>query len=402
MKFIILVIDGLGVGEMKDVADLRPQDRGANTFKNVVNSGRSDLKILKEIGAYDYFLTNNRLFKPTSISSMHIALGRANLAHFGADSYIGHQEISGTKPIKPTRQFVRNEKERIATALKKEGLKSEFKNKILWVEGNIAVADNIETDYGLNINVVGSLNKHPFEYIKRVGRIVREQVHIGRVITMGGANLTKDDMLRCFSVKKRDGFEAWGIDIPRLNIYDKHYQVVHMGYGIDQKTQAPQILSSHNIPVTLIGKAADVIRADNAIYEPHVYTDGVIDRIVGAIKNNKTGFIFANIQETDLAGHEQDVSRYRGLLERIDKRLPEILENLSNDDVFIITGDHGNDPTIGHTNHTREFTPIIVFGKNIPAIDMGDRATMADIGATVTEYFGLPSPQYGTSLPILA
>lgn len=401
-RFVVLVLDGLGVGAMSDVAQSRPQDQGSHTLKHVIESDPViRLRNLENLGVHSYFINPDHPFQTSSTGSLNVALGRAKLAHFGADSYVGHQEIAGTKPRQPIRQFVRDVKEEIMQELRKQGFQAKFSDKVIIVEEHIAIADNIETDYGLNINVVGSLDHYPFEHIEKIGRAVRKVVKVGRVITMGGKGITQTDLFKHFSIQERDGYTAWGINIPALNIYNEYYQVIHMGYGISSAVQAPQILRDNNVPVTLIGKAADVIQADGATYLPHVYTDGVVDRVNAALDTMPFGFIFANIQETDLAGHQQDTAKYLSLLQRLDNRLPEILRRLAPDDILVITGDHGNDPTIGHTNHTRELTPVITVGQKIPSSDLGERTTLADIGTTVAAYFSVPQPESGDPLEIL-
>lgn len=395
-KILVLVIDGLGVGAMDDVSESRRQDLGANTFSNIIkNHNRLVVPNLIRFGVVDYY--HNNKFISHKTNGFNISLGKIKLAHFGADSYLGHQEMAGTLPKKPIRQFVRDIKEELIDALEKEGYSYEYKDFIL-VNNFIAIADNIETDYGMNINVVGSLDNASYSEIERVGRIVRKIAKVGRVITMGGKNLKKEDFYNSFEIKKRDGYEARGINIPHLKIYDDNYRVVHMGYGVDRESQVTQMLGSKNIPVVLIGKTADIIISDNAIYIPEVNTENVINHIKKTLKNTQLGFIFANIQETDLSGHEQNLDRYASLINLIDKEIPNIIELLDDDDIFIITGDHGNDPTIGHTNHTREKVPLIVFSKKIESKDIGERNTLADIGATVAQYFGLKDTESGSPI----
>lgn len=399
-RFITLVLDGFGVGAMDDVTRSRPQDQGAHTLKHIIEAHK-DIHIdnLRKIGAEEYFVAGK--YNPKSYHGCQVSFGKNNLAHFGADSYIGHQEIAGSKPQKPIRQFVREKAEEIMKTLEHEGLQCAFKNKIIVVNEHIAIADNIETDYGLNINVVGSLDHYSFALIERIGKIVRNTVQVGRVITMGGTQLTQKDFYRCFASKKRNGYTAWGIDIPALQIYNEDYHVVHMGYGVDPETQIPQILTKNNIPVVLIGKTADVIVAKNAQYYPQVHTQDILELLLKKLDTTNHGFIFANIQETDLSGHSQDVTKYKNHLEMIDAYLPRILSRLHADDVFLITGDHGNDPTIGHSNHTRERTPVMMFSKQFPARDLGIRSTLADVGASVADYFHVTKPQSGKSLFIV-
>lgn len=396
-RFLVLVIDGLGVGAMEDVEETRPQDRGADTLRHVVTqaSGRK-FDTLRAIGALDYFFSGR--FAPRPLGHHSVSLGKFRLAHFGADSYLGHQELAGTIPPQPVRQFVREVKDAVLETLHAAGFQAEYTRDLILVDEHIAIADNIETDYGLNVNVVGSLDHYPYETIEKVGRCVRDVVQVGRVITMGGVGTTQDDFFRCLERRERDGYVAYGINIPKLRIYDDRYRVIHMGYGVDAAKQAPGIAARSSIPVALIGKTADVIEAPGAEYLPAVLTEHVLQKIQRTLAAKKTGFIFANVQQTDLAGHEQDVGRFAALLEFIDQALPDLVRELGRDDMMIITGDHGNDPAIGHTNHTREKCPLIFFSRNIPAQDFGERSTLADVGATVSRFFNIPLPQDGSPL----
>ncbi|HEX6622162.1 MAG TPA: phosphopentomutase, partial [Pyrinomonadaceae bacterium] len=100
---------------------------------------------------------------------------------------------------------------------------------------------------------------------------------------------------------------------------------------------------------------------------------------------------FSNLVDFDmLYGHRRDVEGYARALEHFDARLPEIEAALGDTDLLIITADHGNDPTYRGTDHTREYVPLVVYGKRARAgVGLGDRASLADIGQTIAENFGL-------------
>ena len=102
-------------------------------------------------------------------------------------------------------------------------------------------------------------------------------------------------------------------------------------------------------------------------------------------------FICSNIQETDLAGHAQDVARYAERLQLVDGYLTHLMSLLDKDDVLVVMADHGNDPTIGHSQHTRECVPLLVWRPGVTGIRLGDRATLSDVGASVCEAFGAPA-----------
>ena len=108
--------------------------------------------------------------------------------------------------------------------------------------------------------------------------------------------------------------------------------------------------------------------------------------------------IFTNFVDFDSSyGHRRDVAGYAGALEYLDGRLPELLDNLKEDDIVIITADHGCDPTWVGTDHTREHIPVLVYGHKIPAGSLGKRDTFADIGQSLASYFGLEAMDYGQS-----
>lgn len=106
---------------------------------------------------------------------------------------------------------------------------------------------------------------------------------------------------------------------------------------------------------------------------------------------NTSGLIFTNLVDFDmLYGHRNDVEGYAKALEYFDGKLPEIMQNMRDTDMLIITADHGNDPTTPSTDHSREFVPILVYGKEIKEnINIGVRNTFADIAATILEIFGI-------------
>jgi phosphopentomutase len=119
--------------------------------------------------------------------------------------------------------------------------------------------------------------------------------------------------------------------------------------------------------------------------------DQSIDKTIRALKDDTRGLIFSNLVDFDmLYGHRRDTEGFASALEHFDARLPEIEAAMNDGDVFIITADHGNDPTYPGTDHTREYAPLIVYGKNARSgVDLGTRQSLSDIGKTIAENFGL-------------
>ena len=116
-----------------------------------------------------------------------------------------------------------------------------------------------------------------------------------------------------------------------------------------------------------------------------------INQTINALHKDSRGLIFSNLVDFDmLYGHRRDVEGYAKALEYFDECLPEILGALKDDDLLIITADHGNDPAFRGSDHTREYTPLLVHGVNAKQnINLGTRGSLADIGQTIAENFGL-------------
>jgi phosphopentomutase len=125
----------------------------------------------------------------------------------------------------------------------------------------------------------------------------------------------------------------------------------------------------------------------------------MFDRALGALDDAREGdFVFANFVDFDTEfGHRRDVSGYAAALEAFDRRLPEALSRLKPGDLFMLTADHGNDPTWHGTDHTRERTPVIGIACGLKGGGIGLRPTFADIGETVAEHLGLPHGAHGSS-----
>jgi len=395
-KFIVIVLDSFGVGYMEDVSRVRPEDIGSNTaFHIIERKPNIQIKNLVELGLMNAIGKGTEKFKLSQKANW----GVSNLAHQGADSFLGHQEIMGTTPPIPFNMPFNEIIDKVEAQLLKNGysVRREGKDeepKILVINECATVGDNLETDLGQVYNVSACLDIMPFEEVKKLGRSVREVVKVSRVIAFGGENIELKDLLKAHKVKKE---KFSGVDAPESGVYDQGYQVVHLGYGINPEVQIPTILDHQKIPVVLIGKAADIIQTSSTYLYPGVDTQELFNYLLQEMKEVDNGFICLNVQETDLAGHGEDVDRYADRLEISDKNIGEVIKYLDEDDILIVMADHGNDPTSGHSQHTRERVPLLIYRKGLEGIEVGERETMSDVAATAAEYFGVNAPQHGKS-----
>ncbi|CRY54940.1 putative mutase [Yersinia intermedia] len=415
-KFIVLVIDSFGVGAMPDVADVRPQDITANTCAHILQTyPNMRLPQLEKLGLLNALHIGSPDFNASIMQDDEQAnFGVALLQHEGGDTFMGHQEIMGTLPRSPLSMPFSTVKSRVADALRLEGYQVEQRNapydkgdlhdnsdlQFLWVNNAVAIGDNLEADLGQVFNVCANLAAIDFEQVEKIGQIVRRCVSVNRVIAYGGQLANSQAIVSAAEIKQQHYI---GINSPKSGVYDNGFQVVHLGYGVDAEVQVPSQLEKINIPTVLVGKVADIVaNPTGRNYQQLVDSQTILDITLAEVQRAGSAFICTNIQETDLAGHGQDVERYAERLQLVDNMLGKITAAMIAGDCLVVMADHGNDPTIGHSKHTREQVPLLVYlaqGKNLPqqAIQLGIRKTMSDVGATVCEFFAAPAPQNGQS-----
>ncbi|HHL2825641.1 TPA: phosphopentomutase [Citrobacter murliniae] len=394
-RFVVLVIDSFGVGAMKDVARVRPQDAGANTCGHILGKlPQLQLPTLEKLG-----LINALGYTPGVMNPSASAVwGVAELQHEGGDTFMGHQEILGTQPQSPLRMPFSEVIADVERALIAEGWLVERRGgelTYLWVNQAVAVGDNLEADLGQVYNLTANLSVIPFDEVLKIGHVVREQVQVGRVIAFGGQLNDSQRILDAAEIKEG---RFIGINAPRSGAYERGFQVRHMGYGVDDRVQVPQKLYEVGVPTVLVGKVADIVSNPHGRnWQNLVDSQQIMDITLNEFQDKSTVFICTNIQETDLAGHAEDVARYAERLQLVDRNLTRLLAAMARDDCLVVMADHGNDPTIGHSHHTREVVPILVYQQGLEPTRLGVRTTLSDVGATVCEFFGAPPPQNGTS-----
>ena len=152
--------------------------------------------------------------------------------------------------------------------------------------------------------------------------------------------------------------------------------------------------------VYAVGKISDIFNGAGVTESVHNKNDmNGVDNTLDALDKDFEGFIFTNLVDFDAKyGHRRDPKGYGENIERFDARIPEIIEHMSDDDILFITADHGNDPTAPGTDHTREYVPVVAYGKKLrKGVDLGIRSSFADLGATVCDLLGVPGTGFGKS-----
>jgi len=160
------------------------------------------------------------------------------------------------------------------------------------------------------------------------------------------------------------------------------------------------ILKKNGIPVIGIGKIDDLFAGRGLTESIHTKnnSDGM-DKLVGAMKKFEKGLLFINLIDFDMLwGHRNNPQAFASGLEDFDRRLPEVLNLLKSDDLLIITADHGCDPTTPSTDHSREYVPLLVYGKSIKNnVNLGIRKSFSDVGKTIAEIFKVSGTKNGVS-----
>ena len=394
-RFIVIVLDGFGMGAMKDAAIARPGDENSGTLRSILEDF-PDLKLpnLEKLGLMNAYGFESKQMKFAKDANY----GKSELMHFGADTFMGHQEIMGTLPKKPDVQPFQTKADDVYNHLKENGYKVEYVEKqglrYVVCEDYVTIADNLEADLGMCYNVTAPLDYCPFELELKIAKCAREVVTVGRVIAFGGTGNTMQDLWNAEEI--REG-KFIGIASAKSKSYEQGYQCIHLGYGVNKDVQAPTILTRNGIDCVLIGKVADIVANDGGESISCVPTSECMELTYQAMQRISNGFICTNVQETDLAGHSQSTKEYKHILELADAGLEKIVNGLNDEDVLVVMADHGNDPKIGSSRHTRECVPLLIKHGNTKSVNVGLRKSLSDVGASVCDFFNVEAPDNGES-----
>ena len=384
-RAIIIVLDGFGVGELPD-AD-KYGDIGSNTLVGIYNKEHPNLPNMKKLGLYNIDGININ-DKETNIIG---AYGKAIETCEGKNSPVGHWEICGYVK-KPGFTTYPNAfpQELIDDFIKETGVKGILCNEV--GSGTEILKrfgeEHIKTGYPIiytSADSVFQIAAHEdiisVEKLYKICQIARKlldnpKYNVGTVIARPFVGDKADNFIRTYN--RRD-FESATFGKTMLDVITSE----------DKESD-----------VIAIGKIEDLFvgRGITKAIHTNGNSDG-IEKTIEYIKKDSKGLIFTNLVDFDmLYGHRNNVKGYSEALEYFDKKLPEIISNLKDDDILIITADHGNDPTTVSTDHSREYIPILIYGKQIKEnVNLGIRKTYSDISATILDLLNLSKLENGTS-----
>jgi phosphopentomutase len=378
MRACVLILDSCGVGELPDAADYG--DTGANTLGNVaISINGLTLPNLQKMGLGN--IIDIKGVSPAAEPMM--SYGKMAQASAGKDSTVGHWEHFGIITQKPFPTYP-------------HGFPSEIIKEFEQRTGR---------------KVIGNRPASGTEIIKELGE---EHLKTGALIvyTSGDSVFQIAAHRRIVPIKELYRYSQIAREImtgdhgvsriiarPFDGDPDKFYRTEerHDFSLVPPKDSGLDILSKAGHQVISIGKINDLF-AGKGISESHPTksnADGV-DKLLDILGKPFNGLVYINLVDFDMLwGHRNDVRGFAGGLEYFDKRLPEIIAKLSKGDLFIISADHGCDPTTPSTDHSREYVPILASLCNFNVKwggPLGTRSSFADLGATVLEHYHLHQP----------
>jgi len=380
-RVFLIVLDSFGIGEMEDAPSYGDVD--VNTLRSVSSSSYFRVPNMKKMGLFN--------LDGVSVGEKEEAfigrIARMKEASKGKDTTIGHFEIAGVYSGNPLPTYPNGFPKELLDGFSRQTGRGvlcnlPYSGTAVIAEygdahvktGDLIVYTSADSVFQIAAHEDVVLVETLYEYCKIARKLLVGEHGVGRVIARPfigeSGNYTRTSRRHDFSIEP-----------PTVTMLDQ--------------------LSEAGKAVIGVGKIKDIF-AGKGITE-YVYTSGNaegIEKTLEYLDKEFEGLCFINLVDYDmLYGHRRDVDGYAKALTAFDEKLPEIMGKLREDDILIITADHGCDPAYTKTtDHTREYTPMLMYGKKVAPANLGTRDTFADIGATVLDYFGIPAQFAGDSM----
>jgi phosphopentomutase len=372
-RITLIVLDGAGIGAMPDAPEWG--DAGSDTFGHICESREVRLPNLQSLGLGNI----RRLTGVAKTEKPRGCYGKCALKSNGKDTTTGHWEMAGIILERAFPTYPNGFPEEIV---------DEFISKtgVPGILGNIPASgteiikelgeEHVKTGKPIvytSADSVFQIAAHEevipldrlYEICEIARNILRGEHEVGRVIA-------RPFLGEPGAFYRTENRHDYAVPPPRENLLP--------------------LLSGEGLEVVCIGKIASIFDSTGVTQDLTAKNnEQSIDQTIRALQEDSHGLIFSNLVDFDmLYGHRRDTEGYARALEHFDTRWPEIEAAMREGDLIIITADHGNDPTYPGTDHTREYAPLIVFGKGSRAgVNLGTRGSLADIGKSIAENFGL-------------
>ena len=378
-RLFLIVLDSVGIGEAPDAAQFG--DEGSNTVRAAVEAG-ADLPNLRRLGLFN--IDGMDWTEPEAAPIG--AFGRMREASMGKDTTIGHWEIAGVVSPKPLPTFP-------------DGFPPEIIRNFEKLTGRRVICNKpysgtqLLLDYGREHVETGALMV--YTSADSVFQVAAHEDIVPIEELYHDCELAREMLTGDYAVGRV-------IARPFVGEYPNYTRTARRH---DYSLQPPRATMLNNLEdagyeCIGVGKISDIFAGSGITQQIRTQnnTDGIA-KTLDLMENDFEGICFVNLVDFDMVyGHRNDAPGYARALMEFDQALPKFMEQMGEDDLLIITADHGCDPSTPSTDHSREYTPMLAWSKKIrPGANLGTRTTFADIGATVLEYFGLENRTDGQS-----
>lgn len=381
-KIHVIVMDSVGIGEASDANKFG--DVGANTLGHIAEEMNGlTMPNLETLG-----LSNIQKLKGIAeVEHPKGYFGKMQEASLGKDTMTGHWEIMGLYIDKPFKVYPNGFPQELINRLEERTGRKVIGNK---VASGTVIIEELGKEHMETGALIVYTSADPVLQIAAHEEIVplEEQYKICEI----ARELTLEPEFLVGRVIARPFIGSPGNFKRTSNRHD--YALKPFG-----RTTMNELKDS-GFDVIAIGKISDIYNGEGVTESIRTKnnTDGM-DKFSEVVRRDFNGISFINLVDFDANfGHRRDPIGYGKALEEFDRRLPEIMSAMDDNDLLIITADHGNDPTFPGTDHTREYVPLIIYSPRFQeGSELPLRKTFADIGATIAENFCINSPQFGTS-----
>ncbi|TAH66481.1 MAG: phosphopentomutase [Anaerolineaceae bacterium] len=382
-RVFLVVLDSVGIGELPDAKEYN--DEGSHTLYAASKSQYFNMSNMEKLGLFNIDGVKEKFPKMEEMEMYEGSIARLAEKSKGKDTTTGHWEIAGIISSKPFPTYPNGfPKEIISEFEKRTGRKTLCNLPYSGTEVILKYGkEHIETGALIVYTSADSVFqiaahedlvpiKELYRYCEIAREILRDEHGVGRVI----ARPFIGDYPNFSRTSNRHDYSL----APSQTMLD---QMVDSGLTV---------LGVGKIYDIFAGKGVtDTVRTKN--------NEEGIEKLIERMHRDFTGLCFVNLVDFDMVyGHRNDIDGYAKALSYFDSQLPRIIDALGDDDILIITADHGCDPSTPSTDHSREYVPMVAYGKQIKkSNNLGTRESFADIAATILEYFDIKSQVAGTS-----
>lgn len=380
-RVFLIILDSFGIGEAPDADKFG--DKGSNTLASVYTSEFLNVPNMAKLGLFNIDGVEVGGDKNSQLIGSYARMTEQSM---GKDTTIGHWEIAGLISKAPLPTFPNGFPKELLDELSARTKRGILCNKPYSgtevihdfgreheKTGDLIVYTSADSVLQIAVHEEVIPIEQLYEYCEIAREICKDEWGVGRII----ARPFIGEFPNYERTSRRHDFS---LQPPRPTMLD--------------------VLKENNYQAIGIGKINDIFAGKGITSTTTTASNAEgIERTIECISKDFEGICFTNLVDFDMVyGHRNDIDGYAKALSYFDSQLPRIIDGLKEDDLLLITADHGCDPGTESTDHSREYTPLLIYGKKIKSnINIGTRATFADIGSSILDYFGLDNSLDGES-----